>query len=132
MFDLRSHFLPYQLRWLQDESPLVIGEKSRRIGWTYTAAFRAVDRRVRLKTSLYFSSADLSAAREFIEYCQAWMPTFNLVTKSFHLEQVEAGDDGSGDGAQAFVLRFDNGSKIVAGSSNPKFFRSKGGDCDAD
>ena len=132
MPDPSLHFLPYQLRWLQDESPIAIGEKSRRIGWTYTAAFRAVERRVRLKTNLYFSSVDLSAAREFIEYCQAWMPAFNLVTRAFKEEQVEPGDDGSGDGARAFVLHFDNGSKIVAGSSNPKFFRSKGGDADAD
>jgi hypothetical protein len=36
------------------------------------------------------------------------------------------------DGLQAFVLRFENGAKIVAGSSNPKFFRGKGGDADGD
>src|SRR3954454_1190338 len=36
------------------------------------------------------------------------------------------------DGVTAFVPWFDNGSKIVAGSSNPKFFRGKGGDADGD
>ncbi len=36
-------------------------------------------------------------------------------------------------GLTAFVLRFrDGGARIVAGSSNPTFFRSKGGDADAD
>src|ERR671915_185426 len=36
------------------------------------------------------------------------------------------------EGITAFVLRFENGARVVAGSSNPKFFRSKGGDADAD
>jgi len=50
-----------------------------------------------------------------------------MVKKAMLAEQGKPGDDG-----YAFILRFDTGAKIVAGSSNPKFFRSKGGDCDAD
>ena len=61
MIDVEKHFLPYQVRWLQDERPVAVAEKSRRIGWTYAAAYRAVDRRLRLGTNLYYSSADLSA-----------------------------------------------------------------------
>ena len=36
------------------------------------------------------------------------------------------------EGLTAFVLRFENRARIVAGSSNPKFFRGKGGDADGD
>src|SRR5918992_1911110 len=36
------------------------------------------------------------------------------------------------EGIRALVLRFEKGGRVVAGSSNPKFFRSKGGDTDAD
>ena len=35
-------FLPYQQRWIDDESPLKLYEKSRRIGITYATAFRCV------------------------------------------------------------------------------------------
>ena len=127
MLDPRDHFLPYQLDWIYDDASVAIGEKSRRIGWTYASAYRAVDRRLRRGTNLYFTSADLTAAREFIETCQAWLPTFNVVARHFREEVID-----EADGARAFVLRFHNGAKILAGSSNPKFFRSKGGDADAD
>ena len=125
MPDLSYLFLPYQLRWIQDDARVAIGEKARRIGWTYASSFRAVDRRLRLKTDLYYTSADLTAAREFVEQCESWLPLFKAVAKS----REEKDPD---DGVTTFVLRFRNGAKIVAGSSNPKFFRSKGGDADAD
>jgi phage FluMu gp28-like protein len=122
MFDPRHHFLPYQLRWIGDDANLAVGEKSRRIGWTYASAYRAVDRRLRLGTNLYYTSADLTAAREFIEYCKVWAGVFDAATDGV----VEVEDS-------SLMLRFrTNGSVILAGSSNPKFFRSKGGDADAD
>jgi phage FluMu gp28-like protein len=122
MFDPRHHFLPYQLRWIGDDATLAIGEKSRRIGFTYASAYRAVDRRLRRGTNLYYTSADLTAAREFIDYCKVWAGVFDAATDGV----VEVEDS-------ALMLRFrTNGSVILAGSSNPKFFRSKGGDADAD
>jgi phage FluMu gp28-like protein len=122
MFDPRHHFLPYQLRWIGDDATLAIGEKSRRIGFTYASAYRAVDRRLRRGTNLYYTSADLTAAREFIDYCKVWAGVFDAATDG--VVEVEG---------SALMLRFrTNGSVILAGSSNPKFFRSKGGDADAD
>lgn len=40
-------------------------------------------------------------------------------------DQPEVIDEKAG--VAAFVMRFDNGSRMIAGSSNPKFFRSKDG-----
>src|SRR2546427_5281216 len=37
-----AYFLPYQLRWLDDDSPLKIVEKSRQIGLTYVDAYDSV------------------------------------------------------------------------------------------
>src|SRR4051794_450577 len=113
MFDLARYFLPYQIRWIRSEAPLHIGEKSRRIGWTYANAFRAVDRRLRLETDLFHSTTDLTAAREFIEDCHRWARLCNVVAKDCGLKTIDE------SGLQAFVLRFSNGSKILAGSSNP-------------
>ena len=126
MADLREYFLPYQQRWVDDAAAVAIGEKSRRIGWTYASSYRAVKRRLDRKTDLFYSSADLSAAREFIEDCQRWARVFKVAAKAGEQTIDEA------DGMTALILRFENGAKIVAGSSNPKFFRSKGGDADAD
>jgi phage FluMu gp28-like protein len=120
-------FLPYQVRWINDPSPVSIGEKSRRIGWTYASSYRAVDRRVRLGTNLYFSSADLTTAREFVDDCRKWAEFTNFAARQTVEEDVI--DD---EKITTFVLTFTNGARIVAGSSNPKFFRGKGGDADGD
>ena len=122
-----DYFLPYQLQWINDPSPVSIGEKSRRIGWTYASSYRAVDRRVRLGTNLYFSSADLTTAREFVEYCRKWAELINFAARQTVQEDVI--DEQK---VTSFVLTFANGARIVAGSSNPKFFRGKGGDADGD
>jgi phage FluMu gp28-like protein len=125
MFDPRTHFLPYQLDWINDQSRLAVGEKSRRIGWTYASAFRAVERRLTRGTNLYYTSADLSAAREFIDYCKFWAAACQEEAEEIK-EPFEYDD-------RTLMLRFPhNDSLILAGSSNPKFFRSKGGDTDAD
>src|SRR2546423_7293856 len=127
MSDPLNSFLPYQVRWIRGDGPIVIAEKSRRIGWTYASSYRAVERRIKLGTDLFFSSADLTAAREFVEDCQRWARVFKVVAQDLGQQVID--EDA---GLMAFVLRFENGAKIVAGSSNPKFFRSKGGDADAD
>jgi phage FluMu gp28-like protein len=127
MIDLREYFLPYQQLWINDPAPLAIGEKSRRVGWTYATSYRSVERRVRGLSNHYFSSADLTAAVEFIDYCKTWCGVFNVVAKE--TTETEVIDDRE---MRSLVLTFANGRKIVAGSSNPKFFRSKGGDADAD
>jgi phage FluMu gp28-like protein len=123
-----NDLLPYQQRWVEDQARVAIGEKSRRIGWSFASAMRAVDRRLFEGTDLYYTSADLSAAREFIEACGRWARAYNAVADDLGSQVID-----EREGITAFVLRFPhNGARIVAGSSNPKFFRSKGGDADAD
>lgn len=117
---------PYQLAWLRDDAPLAIGEKSRRIGWTWTQALREVLHAAGRKprpSSYWHSSADMTASGEFIADCRGWAQMINAVART--TGEPEVLDEA--DGVAAFVMRFANGSKIVAGSSNPKFFRSKGG-----
>jgi phage FluMu gp28-like protein len=120
-------FLPYQQQWITSTAPLAIGEKSRRIGWTYASSYRAVERRIQGKGNLYFSSADLTAAREFIDYCRTWVDLFQAVAKYSEGEEVV-----DGQSVTKLEITFASGKRIVAGSSNPKFFRSKGGDADGD
>lgn len=127
MSNALDYFLPYQMAWINDPTPMALGEKSRRIGWTYASSYRAVERRVRGLGNLYFSSADFTAGREFMDYCKTWCAVFNVVATES--EDVQVIDDRE---MHMMVLTFENGTKIVAGSSNPTFFRSKGGDADGD
>jgi phage FluMu gp28-like protein len=55
-----TYFLPYQLRWLDDNTPLKIMEKSRQIGMTYVDAYESVIKASsREAADVYVSSPDL-------------------------------------------------------------------------
>lgn len=120
----RQYFLPYQQRWLADESLFMVWEKSRRIGATYGMAYGDVRGVIKVpKWPVWFSSADESAAKEYIEYCERWAQVFDVVAKNL-------GDvllDGK-DNITALTLEFPKfGGRIHALRSNPRGFRSKGG-----
>ncbi len=123
MAGLADHFLPYQQRWLQDESRLKIAEKSRRIGWTYVQSYEdARDAARQGGMDVWFSSADESAAREYILYVEQWAKLFHLAAEVLGEVVLSARDD-----IKALSVRFASGHRINALSSNPKAFRSKGG-----
>ena len=76
------YFLPYQRRWLADRSRMKIWEKSRRIGATYAQSYEDVrDCVENPATNVWFSSADESAAREYIALCERWTPRKFLVAR---------------------------------------------------
>ncbi len=127
---VRSPLLPYQQRWMADESELKIWEKSRRIGATYVEACDVAFSRLsgRRNEDYWFSSADESAAFEFIEYIKFWCKVAGKVLESF-AEQI---DDGTGAEGTAYCVRFPSGKRCTAMSSNPRRFRSKGGDVGGD
>ncbi len=118
-----SFFLPYQIKWLNDNSKIKIWEKSRRIGATYVQSyedvFDCINKRV---PAVWFSSADESAAREYIDYCKQWATLFHIAAKDLGEQILDKEKD-----IKAYVIQFSNGTKIHALSSNPKGFRSKGG-----
>jgi phage FluMu gp28-like protein len=117
------HFLPYQVRWLKDQSRVKIWEKSRRIGATYVQAYEDVRDCVLGKVpAVWFSSADETAAKEYIQYCEKWVRLFNVVAKGLEIEEVV--DERN---IKVYVVEFTAGPRISALSSNPKAFRSKGG-----
>jgi phage FluMu gp28-like protein len=127
-------FLPYQERWIKDESPRKYYDKARRTGITYSEAFDCTSRRFRphkrTDRDYWFSSADESAAAEFIEYCGWFAKKLFAAIADRYVEQLE--DEVSKKPATAFCVRCPNGKKIVAMTSNPRRFRSKGGDVGLD
>lgn len=116
------YFLPYQIRWLKDQSPIKIWEKSRRIGATYVQGYEDVREAAQNKWDTWFSSADESAAREYILYCAKWAKLFDKAAQYLGSVVLDSEKD-----IKAYVVTFANGRRINALSSNPKAFRSKGG-----
>ncbi|HUX03066.1 MAG TPA: hypothetical protein VMY35_19065 [Phycisphaerae bacterium] len=128
----RGHILlPWQQAWRRDESDLKLWEKSRRIGATFTEANDVTMTRLTESRpyDYWFSSADESAAYEFADYCRFWVEKADAVADSF-TEQIE--DPQTGRAGTAFVVRFSCGARMTAMSSNPRRFRSKGGDVGLD
>jgi phage FluMu gp28-like protein len=117
-----KYFLGYQGLWLQDQSLQKIWDKSRRIGATYAQSYEDVRDCVRDLWDVWFSSADESAAREYIIYCEQWVKIFDVAAQSLGEVVIDSKYD-----VKAFVIEFANGRRINALRSNPKSFRSKGG-----
>ena len=123
----KGFFLPYQSRWLNDTSRVKIWRKARRIGATYVQSYEDVRDALKLKINgrpcdVWFSSADITAAREYIEYCIHWAKLFNAAVQNNGEVVIDEKKD-----IKAFSLEFKNGARINALSSNPTQFRSKGG-----
>jgi phage FluMu gp28-like protein len=117
-----KYFMGYQAEWLADHSDVKIWEKSRRIGATYVQSYEDTREAAQGLWDVWFSSADESAAREYIGYCEKWAKLFDKAARS--VGQVVLDSDRN---IKAFVIEFASGKKIHALSSNPKAFRSKGG-----
>ena len=120
----QSYFLPYQLAWLKDTSRFKIWEKSRRIGATYVQAYEDVRDAARddKPMDVWFTSADESAAKEYILYCGMWARVFQIAAEDLGEIVIDKDND-----VKALAVQFANGKRIHGLSSNPKAFRSKGG-----
>lgn len=118
-----AYFLPYQMAWIKDASRFKIVEKSRRVGFTYAQSYEDVRDAARADgMDVWFSSADESAAKEYIRYCEQWARLFKVAAESLGELVIDKDDD-----IKALVIQFASGKRIHALSSNPKAFRSKGG-----
>lgn len=129
--------LPYQVEYLKDRSQLKKLLKSRRIGGTWVQSLEDVlDCIERPGLKVWFSSSDLSAAVEYIDYVKMWTDVASLIVQTIVVaeDSIGSGDQAPdafevaapGDATATMVL-FHNGSKITALSSRPGAFRSKGG-----
>lgn len=128
--DRDAALLPYQVRWVEDQSRIAVWEKSRRIGADFCDAFRAVRERITgtRTTDYWYSSADESAAFEYMQYVKTWaLDVYGLV-----LELVDGVERFGKEDVRVMSVTFPpiNGRRprIIAMASNPKSFRSKGGD----
>lgn len=107
-------FLPYQQRWIEDNSRLKLMEKSRQIGMSWTSAYRVVRTQAQAETRLdaWISSRDEAQARLFIEDAKAFADVLDIAAQDLGRRVL-----GDGHGS-AFVLALANGARLHCLSSN--------------
>lgn len=120
-----SYFLPYQLRWLDDDSPLKLMEKSRQIGMTYVDAYDSVIKasHATKPADVYVSSRDLVTTRLYLEQCAHWARFLNVAAEDIG-EQIIYNEKKQ---ITALVLRFASGCRIYSLSSEPDALVGKHG-----
>lgn len=118
--------LGYQQRWVADQSPLKLGEKSRRIGLTWgEAADNVLIASEAAGSNVFYISATQDMALEYIEACAMWARAFDLAAG-----QIEEGifHDAGDKEIKLYKIDFPkSGKRIVALSSRPANLRGKQG-----
>lgn len=124
--------LGYQKRWIADESPLKIAEKSRRTGLTWAeaadATLTASSARTAGGCSHFYVGSNKEMAREFIDAVAMWAKAFNRAAGDIQEEVLEDEDKD----ILTFVVYFASGFKVVALSSNPSNLRGMQGNVTID
>ncbi|OWW38743.1 hypothetical protein [Pseudomonas aeruginosa] len=125
-------FLPYQQRWFEDESQIMIAEKSRRTGLTWAEAGRnvinAAKPRRRGGCNTFYVGSKQEMALEYIAACALFARAFNELAEADVYEQT-FWDEGKKEEILTYMIRFPKtGRKIQALSSRPSNLRGLQGD----
>ena len=114
--------LPYQDRWVEDKSGVKVIEKSRRIGLSWAEAYDAVLHAGANRGNVYYQSYNKDMTRGFIDDCARWAEDLNEVAEAVGQTLIGEGPDA----VQAYRLRLASGKEVLAMTSAPRAFRSKG------
>ena len=114
--------LPYQSAWVQDQAPVKIIEKSRRIGLSWAEAYDSVMHAGAGQGDISYISFSKDMTSGFIRDCADWANNLQVVVRK--VEKSILADEGK----QVLVhtIRFDSGRRIEALSSAPRQLRSRG------
>jgi phage FluMu gp28-like protein len=109
-------FLPFQSKWIKDDSRLKLMEKGRQIGLSWSTAYACGERTAAqgARFDQWVSSRDDLQARLFIEDCKHWATIMNMAAKD--LGEVMLDEKAR---ISAYVLEFSSGKRIHSMSSNP-------------
>lgn len=129
--DVPAAFMPYQQRWVADDSDLKVAEKSRRTGLTWAEAGDDVLIAGRARDAggmnVYYIGYNMDMAIEYIEACAMWARIFGQAVEAME-EGEEIFADGKDEKAiKTYTIRFASGFRIVALSSRPANLRGKQG-----
>lgn len=131
-YDANSVLLGYQKRWIDDDSTLKIGEKSRRTGLTWAEAADACLYTAKSKSAgggdHFYVGSTKEMAREFIDAVAMWAKAFNKAAGEIQEEIIKDEDKK----ILVYVVNFDSGFKVKALSSNPSNLRGMQGNVTID
>lgn len=134
-FNASEVLLGYQKRWLADDSPLKIAEKSRRTGLTWAeaadATLCAATARSEGGCNHFYVGSNKEMAREFIEAAAMWAKAFDKAAGDIK-EDVFIDEGQDGKEILTFVIYFASGFKVQALSSNPSNLRGMQGNVTID
>ncbi|MDE3178919.1 MAG: terminase family protein [Acidobacteriota bacterium] len=105
--------LPYQLRWVKDDSTLKIVVKARQTGYSFSSTLRAVLRCMERRTTWVFLSKGERQSRMLMEKVQDHIQSCGIVTQTSESEFFE------GTLMKQLEVRFPNGSVIYGLPANP-------------
>jgi phage FluMu gp28-like protein len=146
---LAKHFTTYQANWIQAEEPIhaagkrafILAEKSVRIGWTFCDGFKNVRKRLHRKRDYLFVTKDYPSALEYMNQAYNFAELFELTRaivshgEEYHrIPRLDPQGNPTGftDEIKMGVLKFDNGSRILAFSAHPQAMAVYGGDVGLD
>lgn len=139
--DRSGRLLPYQRDWVEDDARLKIWEKSFRIGATWADAFLNVRKRLEYpKRDYLFATKDYPSALEYMEACKTFCEMYKLARNAVKMgeERIkvpvhrEGKDTGFTEEIKVGIIKFKNGSRIIAFSANPNAMLVYGGDVGLD
>jgi len=107
------NLLPYQRRWVEDNSPLKIVVKARQIGYSFAATLRAVLQCLEKKSTWIFLSKGERQSRLLMEKVQEHIQSCGIVAQACESTFFE------GTLIKQLEVRFANGSVIYGLPANP-------------
>ncbi len=122
----RFRLLPYQQRWVKDDSRLKIAVKARQIGYSFAATLRAVMQCLEKKTTWIFLSKGERQSRLLMEKVQEHVQACGAVADSIESNFFE------GTSLRQLEARFPNGSVIYGLPANPDTARGYSGNVTLD
>jgi predicted phage terminase large subunit-like protein len=116
--------LPYQQRWLADQSPVKVWEKSRRIGASWCqAADSALTAAASRGMNTWYIGYNADMAQEFVRDAAMWSRHYQLAASDVEEEVIRDEDQD----ILAYRIRYASGWRVTALSSKPRNLRGKQG-----
>lgn len=115
--------MPYQQRWIADDSKIKVWSKARRIGASWIEAccsVLAAASAAKGRSTIYLGY-NREMTRGFIKDCEFWVRSFNILAGDIH-EQIVENEDKD---ILSYEIRFPNGHSIKALSGKPNNIRSR-------
>ena len=147
---LTRFLMPHQILWVlaedhlhaQGKQAVILAEKSVRIGWTHADAFKNVRKRLHFKNRDYlFATKDYPSALEYMRLCKKFSDVFNVARciishgeEYLKIPRLDSNGKPTAftDQIKIGLIKFDNGSRIIAFSANPQAMSVYGGDVGLD